>query len=238
VTALYVAWAITALVLLIVAGILGHTVGRGPAGLLIDTRGRYSLTQLQIVLWTLVVVSLISGLFWARLVNGHISNPLDFTIPGELLAVLGISVGSTTAALAVKSYKNTTQPSTIAASDPAVDAPRFAQVFLEEQGPIADKVVDVAKFQNFWFTMLLVVGYVALVIHTGQSAASVATFTLPGFSTTFVTLLGISHAGYLAAKVPGGNDPSAGLNLAALHTSQRTGIAPEVAIPRFAPRVN
>ena len=32
--------------------------------LLIDTRGRYSLTHFQIVLWSLIVISLITGLFW------------------------------------------------------------------------------------------------------------------------------------------------------------------------------
>jgi len=235
VQAFFVAWAVSAAVLLVVAAILGMVIHRGILGVLVDTRGRYSLTQLQIVLWTMVIVPLISGLFWARLAAGPASTALNFDIPGELLAVIGISVGSTASSITVKSYKDSTSPGSVAASAPGVDPPRLAQVFLEEEGAMADKVVDIGKFQNFWFTLILVVGYVALVISDAQSASSIAKFTLPGFSTTFVALLGISHAGYLAAKVPG-RGAAAGLNVTSLRTYQLTGAQPPVGFqPRKAP---
>jgi hypothetical protein len=202
VNALYLAWALSALVLALVAVLLGRSIHRGWLGIIVDTRGRYSLSQLQIVLWTVLVVSLVSGVFWARLFEGVGGQALEFGIPNELLVVLGISVGSTVVAGAVKQDKDMSRPQFVAATD-AAHRPRLSQVFLAEEGAMADKVVDVAKFQNFWFTLLLVAAYVGLAIDAIQAAGSVLNFDeLPGFNQAFVALLGVSHAGYLAGKLP------------------------------------
>jgi len=109
VTTLYAAWAISAGVLLLLAIAFGVGVRASSVGILIDQRGRYSLTQLQIVLWTIVVISLISGVFWARLFDDA-TTALDVSIPGELLGVLGISVGSTVAAMVVKAEEGRVPP--------------------------------------------------------------------------------------------------------------------------------
>jgi xanthosine utilization system XapX-like protein len=68
---------------------------------MIDSRGRFSLTHLQLVLWPLVVLSLVAGVFFGRLWAG-VDDPLGFDIPSELLGVLGISVGSAVTAQCVK----------------------------------------------------------------------------------------------------------------------------------------
>ena len=107
-TTLYAAWAISAGVLLLLAIAFGVGVRASSVGILIDQRGRYSLTQLQIVLWTIVVISLISGVFWARLFDDA-TTALDVSIPGEL-GVLGISVGSTVAAMVVKAEEGRVPP--------------------------------------------------------------------------------------------------------------------------------
>jgi hypothetical protein len=201
VTTLYLAWAISAGVLLAAAIVLGVAVGRGYLGILIDSRGRYSLTQLQIVLWTFVVISLIAGVFTARLVDDP-KTALDFGIPGELLGVLGISVGSTVAATVVKTQKDASRAGQIAAVDKTVK-PSFKQVFTLEEGEFADRAIDVTKFQNFWFTLILIAAYVGLCIGRFSDLDSVSDITsLPGFDSAFVALLGISHAGYIAGKLP------------------------------------
>jgi hypothetical protein len=185
---------------------LGYALGRGFFGVLIDTRGRYSLTQLQIVLWTLVVIPLISGVFWARLFDDA-ATALSFAIPGELLGVLGISVGSTVAATVVKAHKDEHRSEFIAASDPT-HQPSFKQVFTVEEGEFADRAIDVTKFQNFWFTLILIAAYIGLCVARFNELGSISKLTtLPGFDANFVTLLGISHAGYIAGKLPdrGGN---------------------------------
>jgi hypothetical protein len=170
-------------------------------GVLIDARGRYSLTQLQIVLWTIVVIALISGVFWARLIDDA-ATALSFSIPGELLGVLGISVGSTVAATVVKAQKDDHRAAQIAASD-ATTRPSFKQVFTVEEGEFADRAIDVTKFQNFWFTLILIAAYIGLCIASFNDLGSISELkALPGFDGNFVTLLGISHAGYIAGKLP------------------------------------
>jgi hypothetical protein len=219
VTTLYAAWAISAGVLLVVAIALGVGVRGSFIGILIDERGRYSLTQLQIVLWTIVVISLISGVFWARLFDDA-TTALDFSIPGELLGVLGISVGSTVAATVVKAEKDVSRPDSVAASDSS-KPPSFKQVFTLEEGEFADRAIDVTKFQNFAFTIILVTAYVALCIGQFNDLANISDLTaLPGFDTSFVTLLGISHATYIAGKLP--SRPGAPTADTAVPLSQRT----------------
>ena len=226
---IYWAWAVTALVMLLAAGYLGAKVRGSVLGVLVDTRGRFSLSHFQMVLWTLVVLSLIAGVAVGRLLNG-IPDALSFSIPATLLAVMGISIASTAGAIVVKSAKDAQAPERIAASD-ASDRPRFSQIFLVEEGELADKVIDITKFQNFWFTMILVAAYIYFaasrigVLGTGMAA-------LPDFNETFVLLLGISHAGYLAGKMPAQQGKPEGLTLAAKLAGAKP-VAPQ-AVPRVA----
>jgi hypothetical protein len=237
-TSLFVAWAISAGILIFLAVTLGVVIGRGFLGILIDDRGRYSLTHLQIVLWTIVVFSLISGVFFGRLTEDA-KTALDFTIPEELLIVLGISIASTAVSTVIKEQKNQSHPQRIAASNDA-DRPIFTQVFLLEEGEMADKAIDVAKFQNFWLTLILVIAYVALAISSFSDLSSPTEVTaLPGFAGAFVTLLGISHAGYVAGKLPdrGGFPSGLTLELKREGAVPIEAAAPPVAVPdTFVPR--
>ena len=210
---IYAAWAISAGACLLIAMGLGFAVriAPGPLGLLIDQRGRYSLTHVQVVIWTIVVLSLVSGIFWGRLLD-DVPDPLGFDIPDEVLGLLGIVAGSAVATKVAKSAKDVTRPASVAASSPA-DPPRPAQIFFLEEGQYADRVVDVAKFQNLIITMVLVVAYVAMAIDTIDDAGSAADVTVPTFSGTFLTLLGISHAAYVAGKLPNQAGEPAGLTV-------------------------
>lgn len=218
---LWIAWPIFAGLIVAVYLWLGKATTRGRGGpdhagsvfgILIDDRGRYSLTRLQLSLWTLVVLSLTAGVFTARAATRGV-DPLDFAIPAHVLGLLGISAGSAVVATGVKTYKNRTRPLFVAAAQPG-DA-RLAQMLMVEEGPQADKIVDITKLQNFLVTILLAGAYVVLAIHTyagwgaGTPIGSAADITtLPAFSGTFLTLLAISHAGYLGGKLPNrGQDP-------------------------------
>jgi hypothetical protein len=214
-TAIFVSWAISALIIAGLAAIIGYAVTskRGVFGILVDQRGRFSLTHFQLVAWTIAVLSLISGVFWGRLVDG-VADPLSFSIPDEVLGLLGITLGSSVATTVVKSAKDEMAPQRIAASN-ATDRPRFAQVFLLEEGLYADKVIDITKFQNFVITLVLLVAYVALAVEMIDDAATAADVTaLPSFSGTFITLLGISHATYVAGKLPSQQGTPPGLTVA------------------------
>ena len=229
-SSIYWAWAISAAVISGLAAGLGYAVvpDRGVFGILVDRRGRFSLTHFQLVAWTIVVLSLISGVFWGRLVDG-VDDPLSFSIPDEVLGLLGISLGSSLATGVVKSAKDEAAGARIAASN-SKDRPRFAQIFLQEEGAFADKVIDIAKFQNFVITLVLVVAYVALAIQTINDATSAAAVTaLPGFSATFLTLLGISHATYVGGKLPTQQGEPPGLTVANRPDDDPNDIPPTVA---------
>jgi hypothetical protein len=207
----YLEWAVSGAVLVIFAALIGRATGYGVVGILIDNRGRYSLNRLQLVIWTLLVLSTLLGLFFS---SGYTKAGIDaaFTIPQTLLVLMGISVGSATVAGAVKSNKDLTGnvqtagilPPTAAlakaavakgAVGPVLVKPHFAQIFLEEEGSQIDNVIDVSKFQNFFFTLALAVTFVVLVANSDPHA-------YPQFSEQVLWLLGLSHAGYVGGKLP------------------------------------
>ena len=75
-------------------------------------------------------------------------------------------------------------------------------------------MVDITKFQNFVITVVLVLGYIGLAVHTITAAGYATKVTaLPGFSGTFLVLLGISHAAYLAGKLPSPAGQPTGLSV-------------------------
>ena len=218
-------WAVSAAVLLALALALGSRVHLAPdrakpawwpLGILIDNRGRMSLNRFQVVLWSLVVISLISGVFFGRLIEG-VGDPLGFTIPERVLGLLGISLGAGVtvgAAKASKSIKAAKNPpplpppegkatSQLATHEATGNEPNFWQVFMLEEGTMADEAIDVTKFQSFGITVVLVVAYVAMAIKAiADAKLAVSVTSLPNISGTFLVLLGISYAGYLGGKLP------------------------------------
>ena len=200
--AIYLSWAISGAVFLIVALWMGLASNKRIDGILIDERGRYSLTHLQLFLWTITILSLLSGVFFGRLVHGA-ENPIDITIPPEVLGLLGISLGSAVVATTTKRTKDVTKAQNVAASGGPDFQPRLAQIFLVEEGTFADEVVDISKFQQFVVTILIVVAYTATAVQwisTHGTAQSVT--SLPTISTALLTLFGISHGAYVVGKAP------------------------------------
>lgn len=200
-------WAVVAAALALLAVVVGVRAQKLVLGILVDDRNRFSLTRFQVVGWTLLLFSMFAAVA-AKRASNDTTTSLDFVIPGELLLVLGISLSSTVIATAIKAVKDSRDAGTIkrglapaartSDSDPELK-PFFFQVFLQEDGAMADKVVDVAKFQNFCLTVALWVGYVAV---GGAFLRQGELKSLPGFTDQFVTLLAISHGTYLAGKLP------------------------------------
>jgi hypothetical protein len=194
-------WGGSAAALLLLAGVVGFAATRHPLGVLIDSRGRYSLTHLQLTTWTIVILSLLSGALFGRLQHS-VPDPLGLTIPPELLAVMGISVGSAVLVSSAKAIRNVRNPTSVAASGPAPDQPKLIQIFLLEEGAYADQAVDLTKFQNFVITIILVIAYVAEASHAIIQAKTATAFVaLPGFSAGFLTLLAIGNGGHFLGKL-------------------------------------
>ena len=191
-------WCISLVVLLALAIWVGRQTKQGNLGILIDGRGRYSLTHFQITLWTIVILSSVLGVLIS-----HGFDTKDFQIPYQLLGLMGISAGSGVLATGVKGSKDapgstakvaraetiTQDDGTTTTTNPA----RFAQIWLEEEGDQADKVVSITKYQNFIFTLVILAFYVTT---AWKSCA------LPTLPDNLIWLIGISHAGYVGGKVP------------------------------------
>src|SRR5262245_47414727 len=124
----YLSYGISALVLLLLAGWAGRQAkfaaleGKPTSlGILIDNRERFSLNRLQLVMWSLLILST----FLAVLAHNLSSDPgKALAIPNELLGLLGISVGSAIIAGAVKDNKDATRPETLSGGKGFLDRPR------------------------------------------------------------------------------------------------------------------
>lgn len=201
-----ITWYIALAVVLLLAGLAGRARGKSWLGILIDERGRYSLNHLQIVLWTVLVLSTMLALFF------YSRPPIvaSLAIPKTLLLLMGISVGSAASAGAIKSgkavrnaavqSKGVLPAAAVAPGGKLVLPPRIAQVVLQEEGPEIDQVVDVTKFQNLIFTAVIAATYVTLLVDRANAGS-------PGYPNldevpNILWLLGVSHAGYLAGKLP------------------------------------
>jgi hypothetical protein len=214
-------WAITGVVMIVLAGLIGRRakywtdegkeVSKNWLGILIDERQRFSLTHLQVVLWSLVLLSLLAALFLARLFGGVAPTEiLKITIPQEILVLAGISGGSAVIATAAKSTRTDeirklgTSGSKIVPLDSTPNAKplpaHFSQIFMVEDGDMIDKVVDAAKFQNFFLTLIAVGAYVVIAASVLASTTNLNNLAFPGFSPDLLWLVGISHAAYVGNK--------------------------------------
>jgi hypothetical protein len=199
----HVAWFVSLAILVAVAAWAGRQIRGSTLGILIDSRGRYSLNHLQTALWTFVGLSAVMGVAIARAFLPE-ADLLDFKIPPELLQLMGISLGTATLVGAAKNGKDVPGSARIArvgvftqsnGTQRTITA-RFAQVFMEEEGDQADQVVSITKFQNVMITALAALAYLAQVWKEGGPGG------LPAPTENFVWLVGISHAGYLGGKLP------------------------------------
>ena len=102
-----ITWWVMLVLLTLFVLILGHgTTGRF-VGVLIDQRNKISLSRLQLVTWTIVILSaLITAAFW-NLINSKVS-PLGIALPSEVWLLLGISTATLVGSPLILSNKTKT----------------------------------------------------------------------------------------------------------------------------------
>lgn len=197
------AWIIQVAALVVFLAALGAAKKQTVFGVFLDSRNTWSLSQFQIVLWTVLGLPLIvSVAIWRLLDADDAATAWDFTIPGELLAVMGITLASSVTSVAIKSVKDNTHPERIA-KHPTVAQAGFADMFLTEEGDSGLFDIDVTKVQNFLITLSLLATYVWIVLAAFADLADGSVPTaLPEFSQQMIALLALSHGGYLVGKIP------------------------------------
>jgi hypothetical protein len=134
------------------------------------------------------------------------ASPLSVDIPSELWLTMGISTASLIAAPAALSYKERRHGGELHHWD-TEDESRFSDLFRGEE--IADREhLDLGKVQMFLFTVVLILGYGLAVGDMLDTSTGLFT-ALPAVDEGVVTLLAISHAGYLTRKALPTAPPSA-----------------------------
>ena len=205
---------------------VGMAINKRLAGLVIDNRNRVSLSKLQALAWTLIVLSALTTAVITRIRLGF-ADPVGITIPQELLIAMGISATSLVAAPMVLGLK-TTQPSADGEAAAAAsrlgdtgnaaavgnvyarttpDGASWLDLFRgDDAGNAASP--DLSKMQQFLITAVVLIVYGSGLWQafagpeylTDESNAAAFFSAFPALSTSMVWLIGISHAGYIAYK--------------------------------------
>ncbi|HEY4722645.1 MAG TPA: hypothetical protein VII92_12405 [Anaerolineae bacterium] len=127
-------WGIGVLIIGILLLLAGHEINGRWLGILIDTRNKFSLSRLQITLWTIMVLSAFFTMAMPRvgaMVGEHATlnqqQALDIRFPEELILAMGISAVSFTGANLIQSNKRSKQVKIEARSTPEAAEARRAQ---------------------------------------------------------------------------------------------------------------
>jgi hypothetical protein len=220
-----IAWIVTVVLLLLFCAILGRWIMKSSLGIFVTNQNLMSLSRLQLVAWTIVVLSAYFVMLMQRITHA-VSNPLAITVDNNLWCLLSISTASfvatpiilngktqstpdpkavRTASVALKenaaSIQQNAQGKLYANSQPS-DA-RFSDIFQgDEIGNTA--YIDVSKLQMFMLTLFLVASYCSYlwaIFATRYPGSGQPWFSsLPTFSQDELKLLALSHAGYLTFK--------------------------------------
>ena len=109
---LLILWGIGILIMVVMLGLAGHKINKRWTGALIDSRNKFSLSRLQITLWTILVLSAYLAVAMPRVLAMIGKNPtlnqeqaLNIKFPEQLILAMGISAASFAGADLIKSNK-------------------------------------------------------------------------------------------------------------------------------------
>ena len=195
------AWLSTLAMIVLLCGCIGRAIAGRWDGVLIDSRNRISLSRMQMVGWTVVVLTALVTAASSNIAAGSSSAALAIDIPNELLAAMGIAAASLAATPALLTLKGQDPGGrSLAAGNTRPDQAGWLDMFRGDEATDQDQP-DLSKIQQFLVTLALVgvyavaLGYQFYALRPGVLIAS-----LPALDDKSVWLLGISHAGYLSYK--------------------------------------
>jgi hypothetical protein len=213
-------FAVIALALAGLLLVLGRAIVGRPLGALVNEQNVMSLSRLQMVVWTVIILAAYLAYAFVRIAARE-PNPLDIRIDWHLLALMGISATSFVASPLILGTKKDKEPDpAVTAKTALVAGEELATVENNRQGTLyantdqmdaqltdlfqGDELgntthLDLAKLQMFFFTLIAAIAFVAMTL-SNLTAVSPDLGGLPVLSDGFVAILGISHAGYLSSK--------------------------------------
>ena len=214
------AWYLILTLMIGFALVVGHGITGLWTGILIDARNRMSLSRLQLVAWSLIILSALLTAVFTNIALGW-ESPLAVEIPSELWILMGISTASMVASPAVLGSKRdrTVKRSVLERTFEVLERQGYKRGALDVDGLVLTYIspefsrwadlfkgeeagnaaaVDLGKLQMFFFTFVLVLGYGAAVAAAFSREGPLT--ALPAVDGGMNVLLGISHTGYLANK--------------------------------------
>lgn len=216
------AWLLGIGILLTLTAIVGRGITGQWRGVLIDDRNRLSLTRLQLMLWSILILSAFLVLAVSNVKFG-VASPLAIGVPSSIWLLMGIGTTALVGSPLIRSTKSDQQPQReevaralsrietargLAAKSASQEVRNIGLVIVnespksaswsdlftgEEVGNVAR--IDLAKVQLFYFTVIVALGYAAAL--GWRLAQPMAVSAFPELDQGFVTLLGISNAGHL-----------------------------------------
>lgn len=215
-------WLVVIVLLILFAVISGKGVTGYWRAVLIDDSNRISLSRLQMLAWTVMVLS---GFLTAALSNVHagdVDNPLDVAIPTQVWVLMGIATTTLVGSPLIKSTKKDkpAHPAEVQAMKAGLEAQGRESARVQPQGHLATRTspesaswsdvftgeevgnvvhLDLSRVQMFYFNVIAVLAYAAA-LGTVLANTVGAITEFPGLSNGMLALLGVSHAGYLAGK--------------------------------------
>ena len=223
-----IVWVVSMILIVLILGVIGLGFRKGFWGVLVNSANRYSLSQLQMILWTIVLIAaVVAYAVWRK----HVGlETMGFEIPAIVMALLGLSTASLVGSPLIFSQK-----------DPKVAPPREEKPLLLDLvtgEEIANKdTIDLSRVQMLIFTLIAVSAYAAaLSAQMGdvstlgdipddckkfdylsasyksiKDTEALKTLTklcvgknllqgFPTFSEGLLAIIAISHAGYLTLK--------------------------------------
>ena len=217
------------LLIMALLGLLFVLIGRGVIGLwtgcLIDNRNRMSLSRLQLISWTALILSAFLTFAAFKIHADPKTDALDIVVPTQVWSLLGISTASLAGSATIKYAKrNASVNEKVAEAELEKTKQAMPSSLetesLEAQGLLVTKEtpqnanisdlftgdevgsaaqLDVGKVQMFFFTLIVVLAYTISLGSILYRAGGLPQ-GLPDVSEGMVVLLLISHAGFLAGK--------------------------------------
>ncbi|MEJ1961110.1 MAG: hypothetical protein WDO56_05985 [Gammaproteobacteria bacterium] len=218
-------------------------------GVLVDERNKYSLSRLQMTLWSVLVLGTLYVVFITNIIRSTVvKDALNVNLDWNLIVLMGISVASfitSPIALSRKTANIADDAEVASAGRELADQQTLASTpgatgtVVVKQDPqdarIADlirgeevgnaTVVDISRVQLLIITIVVVIAY-GFSIWTQLAYAPGPLIDLPELHQTLLGLILVSHASYIGGKLTPTTRGTAGANAAeslarALQVSQR-----------------
>jgi hypothetical protein len=197
---------------------------------LIDGRNVMSLSRFQMTVWTVLILpAFLTAAMW-NMAIAYIE-PLAIELPTELWLLMGISTTSLVASPLILNNKKKAKVSLTEAEETArsfeqlgeppksmrvkgalventtPELARFSDLLTGEETGNAARA-DLARIQMFFFTLIVLATYAFALWNLFGALDGQGVEAFPGLDESVLTLIGISHGGYLASKaVPHSSPP-------------------------------